>query len=276
VARTYVVTGAASGIGLATKEVLEQRGDRVIGVDLAGSDIDADLSTAQGRAALPGLIRQAAGDHVDGVLAVAGVSAVSSLAVRVNFFGARETLELLRPQLAASDAPRAAVVASFATLHENDLELVAALRAGDEERASEIADRLAASGAGHLIYPSTKRAIAEWMREAAISPEWAGAGIPLNGVAPGVIVTPMTAPYLATEEGRASLLAGVPIRLHGPAEPVDVARLLAWLTGEENTHITGQLVFIDGGAEAVVRGPEVFGGATTTRVELTGGTGSQA
>ncbi|SLK14340.1 hypothetical protein SAMN06272721_12063, partial [Arthrobacter sp. P2b] len=38
-ARTYVITGAASGIGLATKEVLEQRGDRVIGVDLAGSDI---------------------------------------------------------------------------------------------------------------------------------------------------------------------------------------------------------------------------------------------
>ncbi|SLK16309.1 SDR family oxidoreductase, partial [Arthrobacter sp. P2b] len=102
---------------------------------------------------------------------------------------------------------------------------------------------------------------------------WAGAGIPLNGVAPGVIVTPMTAPYLATEEGRAGLLAGVPIRLHGPAEPVDVARLLAWLTGEENTHITGQLVFIDGGAEAVVRGPEVFGGATTTRVHLTGAQG---
>jgi len=38
-ARTNVVTGAASGIGTATKELREQRGGTVIGVDLAGSDV---------------------------------------------------------------------------------------------------------------------------------------------------------------------------------------------------------------------------------------------
>ncbi|WP_104182145.1 SDR family oxidoreductase [Arthrobacter sp. B0490] len=266
--RTYVITGAASGIGLATKELLEERGHRVIGVDLRGSDIDADLSSVEARKSLPGLVEEAAGGSIDAVLAIAGVAVESALTVRVNYFGAVEVLELLRPLLAASEAPRAALIASFSTLQENDPELVSAMRLGDEARSAELADALAAAGKGHLIYASTKRAIAEWMREQSISPEWADAGIPLNGVAPGVIVTPMTAPYLATPEGRASLLSGVPIRLNGPADPIDVARLLAWLTGAENAHVTGQLIFLDGGAEVVVRGPEVFGGAKTERVVL--------
>jgi NADP-dependent 3-hydroxy acid dehydrogenase YdfG len=38
-ARTNVVTGAASGIGRATQELLEQRGETVFGVDLVGSDV---------------------------------------------------------------------------------------------------------------------------------------------------------------------------------------------------------------------------------------------
>ncbi|WP_104182165.1 SDR family oxidoreductase [Arthrobacter sp. B0490] len=268
--RTYVVTGAASGIGLATKHLLEERGERVIGVDLRGSEIDADLSTEEGRAALPDLVAQASGGRgIDAVLAVAGVASFSGLTVRVNHFGAIATLESLRPLLSASATPRAAVVASFATLQGNDPELLAALRAGDEPLAIKIADRLAKSDAKHLIYSSTKRSIAEWMREASISDDWAAAGIPLNAVAPGIIVTAMTAPYLATPEGRASLYGAIPIRLGGgPAEPVAVARLLAWLTGEENTYVTGQLIFVDGGAEAVVRGTQVFDGAHLSAVEL--------
>ncbi|WP_432246187.1 SDR family oxidoreductase (plasmid) [Arthrobacter sp. G.S.26] len=269
VVRTYVVTGASSGIGRATKELLEARGNRVIGVDIAGSDINIDLSTVDGRSDLPDLVASASGGRIDAVLAIAGVSAVSSLTVKVNFFGAQATLELLRPLLAAAEHPRAALVASFSTLQEVDPQLVASLRAGDESKSIARADELAQSDGGHLIYASTKRAIAEWMRTSAISDEWAGAGIPLNGVGPGVIVTPMTAPYLATPEGRAALLAGVPMPLHGPAEPVAVARLLAWLTGEENSHVTGQLIFLDGGGDVVVRGAEVFGGATTKQMQLT-------
>ncbi len=44
--RTSVVTGAASGIGKATKELLESRGERVIGVDIHDADIIVDLTTA--------------------------------------------------------------------------------------------------------------------------------------------------------------------------------------------------------------------------------------
>ena len=41
-----VVTGAASGMGAATAAVLQSRNRRVIGIDLSGSDVDADLGDA--------------------------------------------------------------------------------------------------------------------------------------------------------------------------------------------------------------------------------------
>jgi NAD(P)-dependent dehydrogenase (short-subunit alcohol dehydrogenase family) len=47
--RTYVVTGAASGIGQATAALLRNRGHRVIGVDVRSVDVVADLSTPEGR-----------------------------------------------------------------------------------------------------------------------------------------------------------------------------------------------------------------------------------
>jgi len=42
--RTYVITGAGSGIGAATAKALKDLGNIVIGVDLKNSDIEADLS----------------------------------------------------------------------------------------------------------------------------------------------------------------------------------------------------------------------------------------
>lgn len=266
--RTYAVTGSASGIGLATKELLESQGHRVIGIDLRDAEVEVDLSSPEGRRSLPQLVAEAAGGGLDAIIAVAGVAVMSSLTVKVNYFGARDSVELLRPLLSESAAPRVAVVASFSSLQENDPDLVAALEAGDEDAAVALADTMVEDGRSHFIYASTKRAIAEWVRTVSITPEYAGAGIPINAVGPGVIVTPMTAGYLSTPEGRAALMTGVPMPLNGPAEPIAVAHLLSWLTSAENTHITGQTVFIDGGADVSVRGPQVFGGAKAIEWDL--------
>jgi len=59
---------------------------------------------------------------------------------------------------------------------------------------------------GALIYGSTKKAIAQWIRRNAPRREWAGASIPLNAVAPGIIRTPMTTKHTESKESRAAIL----------------------------------------------------------------------
>ncbi|WP_167051742.1 SDR family oxidoreductase [Salinibacterium sp. ZJ77] len=257
--RTYVVTGSASGIGKATKELLEERGNQVIGIDLANADLELDLSTAEERDSLYDAVAAASGGSIDAIIAVAGVARFDALTVKVNHFGAVATLEKLRPLLNGADAPRAVVVSSFSSLQDNDPQLVELLHSGDEAAAVARADELAEQQLGHLIYASTKRSISEWVRTQSITPEWAGAGIPLNAVGPGVIITPMTAPLMQTQEGRDQLAQIVPMPLNGPAEPIVIARMLAWLASDENTHMAGQTVYVDGGADVAIRGAHVFG-----------------
>jgi NAD(P)-dependent dehydrogenase (short-subunit alcohol dehydrogenase family) len=46
--------------------------------------------------------------------------------------------------------------------------------------------------------------------------------------------------------------------LNGFMEPETVASLLIWLTSPENTHTTGQTIYIDGGSDAVLRGENIW------------------
>ncbi len=252
--RTVVVTGSASGIGAATAALLRSREERVIGVDLRDADVVADLSTEAGRAAMVEAVKEATGGRIDAIVACAGLAQPIPTTVAINYFGALATLEGLRPLLAGSDAPRAVVVSSMASFHPIDDTLVEACLSGDEKKALAVAQELAERDAGNLIYSSSKNALNRWVRRMAASPEWAGAGIPLNAVGPGIIVTPMVSDFIETEEGRASLEQMVPMPLHGYGAPEDVAALLTWLVSPENVLTTGQVIFIDGGADVVLRG----------------------
>lgn len=258
--RTYVVTGSASGIGATTAQILRDRGARVIGIDLKNADVEADLSTTQGRTDAAVKAIEIAGGTIDAVIACAGISAPIPKTISVNYFGVTELLEALRPALAASEAPRAVVVSSMASLQPNSAEMVDAALAGDEAKALEIAAALAEQGpeVGYLVYPSSKRALSRWVRRSSISPEWAGAGIPVNAVAPGTVLTPMTAKLLETEQGRAMVDAAVPMPLNYHQSPESVAYLLIWLASVENTHLAGQVIYDDGGAEVSLRGEDVW------------------
>lgn len=258
-ARTYVVTGSASGIGKATCELLKEGGHRVIGVDVAHADVTVDLGTPAGRAELADRVWELSDGTVDAVLAIAGLATPTPATVAVNFFGTIATLQGLRPLLANSPAPRAVAVSSMAALFPPDDDLLAALRDADESRALDRATALAADPqTGALIYGTAKRALSRWIRRAAPTPEWAGAGIALNAIAPGVVNTPMTADLTASEEGRQQLAQMVPMPLNGFFEPKDAAELLVWLASEANAHLCGQIVYIDGGSDAVMRGDSVW------------------
>jgi NAD(P)-dependent dehydrogenase (short-subunit alcohol dehydrogenase family) len=258
--RTYAITGAASGVAKATAELLRSRGEKVIGVDLRDVEVIADLSTAEGRAEMVEKVTELSGGKLDAILAVAGLSAPKAITTAVNYFGMVDTLTGLRPLLAGSDAPRAVGIASTASLLPVDVVLVNALLAHDEATAMERSEWMAEQGpvVSNQIYPSTKQAFARWIRRNAISPDWAGSSIPLNAIAPGVLRTPMTEELLATEQGRAIAMMSTPMPLNGPATAQDAAYLLAWLTSAENTHLCGQIVFIDGGTDASYRGDSTW------------------
>ncbi|MFC7766691.1 Rossmann-fold NAD(P)-binding domain-containing protein [Leucobacter soli] len=183
--RTYVITGAASGIGRATAQILRDRGDTVIGVDLQGVEVSGDLSTAAGRANAAAEATGLAGGTVDAVIACAGLSLPKVVTAAVNYFGVTEFLEAMRPALARSTAPRAAVVSSMASLQPVAPPLVEALLADDEAPALAIAAELAKDPqTGNLIYSSSKQALSRWVRREAPRADWAGAGIPSTPSAP--------------------------------------------------------------------------------------------
>lgn len=258
--RTYIVTGAASGIGAATVALLKERNATVYGVDIQGADVNADLSTSDGRLDAAAKSIELCGGNIDGVIACAGLVQPIAKTVSVNFFGVTEFLTALLPALTKSSAPRVSVTSSMASLMPNSRELVDAMMSMEEAKAVAIAEVLVARGYAEagLIYGSTKRAISRWIRRESIRPEWAGAGIPLNAVGPGIVETPMVADMIATAAARAAIDMMVPMPLNHYLKPRQVAYLLTWLAGEENTHTTGQTIYIDGGSDAALRGDNIW------------------
>lgn len=257
-ARTIAVSGSASGIGKALAALLRDAGDTVIGIDLRGADVCADLSVPEGRADAVAQTLERAGGRLDAVVACAGVSDFTIMPVKVNFFGVVELLDGLRPALAAAEAPRAAVVASISGTHPVDDDVVRACLDLDEPAAIAAATKVEESGAGGRLYPSSKSALAQWMRRVCTAPEWAGAGIPLNAIAPGVVKTAMTKPLFDDEAMFQVMNEAVPMPLNGYADPEVIAEALRWLVSPGNTHMTGQVIYVDGGAEATLRDASHF------------------
>ncbi|MEU1491677.1 SDR family oxidoreductase [Streptomyces sp. NPDC005776] len=256
--RNVVVTGSGSGIGAALTALFRDRGDRVIGVDLHGGDIEADLSTPDGRAAAASAAADAAGGVVDAIVTCAGTSVPGTAMITVNYFGTTEFLMAMRPALAAAEQPRVVAIGSISGTRTHDPEVVAACLAGDETTALHHAELAVADGRARQLYPSSKAALAQWARRTAVAEGWADAGIPVNVVAPGIVLTPMSAGLFDDPQMRKVMDAAVPMPLNGYLRPEDVARAVLFLASEDNSHITGQVVYVDGGAEVTLRGPADF------------------
>jgi NAD(P)-dependent dehydrogenase (short-subunit alcohol dehydrogenase family) len=249
---TVCITGSAGGIGAATRQLFEARGDRVIGVDIRDAEVEANLSTPEGRAAMVAGVTEASGGTLHGVVAGAGVQGREApLEISINYFGAIATLEGLRPLLAAAGGASAVVISSNSatTMAGVDAAGVGLCLAGDEAGARA---RLEQVG-GLAGYPTSKLALARWVRRAAPSPDWIGAGIRLNAIAPGPVRTPMTDPI---RDFVLTLGDVYPVPAQRIAEPEEIASVIAFLLGDGASYVTGAFIPVDGGGEAACRADE--------------------
>jgi NAD(P)-dependent dehydrogenase (short-subunit alcohol dehydrogenase family) len=252
-ARTVVITGSAGGIGAATRARLEKDGARVIGVDVRDAEVIADLSVPSGRIEMLDAVTRACDGALDGLVAGAGVMGDEPKVISINYFGAIATLEGLRPLLARGrDASAVAISSnSVTTTPALPAALVDTILEGDEAAARAAAVRHAGR---FVLYPASKLALARWTRRHAPGPDWIGAGIRLNAVAPGVTDTPMTKNDM---DFIFSIPEVFPVPIGRPGRPEEIASLLAYLLSADAAFFCGSVVFVDGGSDAAVR-PDDF------------------
>jgi len=248
-----VVTGSASGLGAALVALLTDEGRDVIGVDVHEADIVADLGTAEGRAAAIEQILARTGGTLDGLVSCAGVSPLHpdpATVVSVNWFGAMAMLDGLLPALARGSDPAAVAIASIGAVDGTADEALVEMMLGGDEPATRAAATDGTEFRSAICYSSSKRAVAFGVRRRAA--DWGRAGVRLNGVGPGRMETPMLDGLMADpvmSAGIDSYPSG--IRPSGTAE--DVGRAVRFLIGPDATFVHGQVLFVDGGTDAIMR-----------------------
>lgn len=255
---TYVVTGSASGMGLETAHRLRAGGHTVIGVDLQQSDVVADLSTPDGRICAARSVLAAADGHLDGAVLAAGLGPGRGrdrcrVIAEVNHFGVVDLLEQWRPALAA--APKAKVVVlssnSTTTIPAVPRRAVRALLSGDADRAVRAVRRFGPAD-GTMMYAASKISVSRWVRAQAVRPEWAGAGIRLNALAPGAVMTPLLADQLANPT-QARAVRRFPVPIGGFGDAAQLAEWVCFMLSDAADFLCGSVVFVDGGTDAHFR-----------------------
>ncbi len=252
----YAVTGSASGIGAATVERLRQDGHEVITLDLRNADIQADLSTPEGRSQAIAAIRERAADGLDGLVPVAGVGPQvdpKSLIPEINYFGTVELVEGLKDLVTARRGAIVLVSSNSAPMMEYDKTYVDALLAGDRAAATARANEVD----GQTCYGGGKFALTCWMRRN--NAAFAAAGVRLNAVAPGFTETAITEAGLKDPTYAQAMRDFVnSIPLQRPGKPVDQAHAISFLLDAERAgFVSGSILFVDGGHDALFR-PDRF------------------
>jgi len=241
----FIVTGAASGLGAATAEMLVEAGARVMLVDLNAEAVAAKAASLgeQARHAVADISQEAAAKAaVDA--AVAAFGSLHGLVNCAGIVGAEKVLGKHGPHGldSFSRVINVNLIGSF-----NMLRLAAAAMAegptteeGERGVIINTASIAAFDGQiGQAAYAASKGAIASLTLPAAR--ELARFGIRVMTIAPGIFETPMMAGM--TQEVRDSLAAGVPFppRLGRPTEYAALARHII-----ENSMLNGETIRLDG------------------------------
>ena len=253
---TYAVTGSASGMGAAVAARLRERGHTVIGVDIHGADVIADLSTPSGRRGAAADVLAACSGTLDGAVMAAGLGPTKGAEraiTEVNYFGVVEALQAWRPALACAERAKVVVFASNSTTTVPAVpgRAIRALLAGDAEKALR-AYRMFGRYGPPVAYAASKIALSRWVRRNAVTAQWAGAGIRLNALAPGAIMTPMLEEQLATPS-EAKVVREFPIPIGGFGDAGQLADWVVFMLSDSADFLCGSVVFVDGGSDAYFR-----------------------
>jgi NAD(P)-dependent dehydrogenase (short-subunit alcohol dehydrogenase family) len=100
-----------------------------------------------------------------------------------------------------------------------------------------------------VTYNISKGGVLELVRSMAV--DLAPHGVRVNGVAPGWVHTPATADIVADEAEWSKHRSRIP--LDRPAEPDEIAAVVAFLLSEDSSYMTGSIVVADGGLTAGFR-----------------------
>lgn len=243
--KVAIVTGAASGIGLATARLLASRGARVVLADIDAEAGQAALSgtPGEGNAVFQQADMSSAAD-VERLMRVT-VEELGRLDVIVNNAGvqrsgavtelAEETWDLLL----GVNPKTCFLAAKYGVPHLR--------RAGGGSIVNVSSIAGLRGGPGQTAYSASKGAIVAFSR--ALSVELAPDGIRVNCVCPGWVDTPFNAPAIAFMGGRQAQQAlidrSVPLQRQGT--PEEIAATVAFLASDEASYMTGQAVVVDGG-----------------------------
>ena len=255
---TYAITGSASGMGREAAGKLRDAGHTVIGVDIKQADIMADLSSVEGRRAAADAVLAASGAKLDGAVLAAGLGPGQGpdrprLIAQVNYLGVVDLLDAWRPALAAAERSKVVVFSSNSTTTTPlvPARTVRAFLARDPEKAVRTT-RLFGKNASVMLYAASKIAVSRWVRLEAVKSEWAGAGIRLNALAPGAIMTPLLEEQLSTTK-RAKLVRSFPIPVGGFGDAEQLADWAVFMLSDAADFLCGSVIFVDGGTDAYFR-----------------------
>ena len=242
--KVALVTGGASGIGLATALAFGEAGARVVIADLQQDAVAAAVAAVEavGAEAL-GVVTNVARDAEVAALIEAAVGRFGRLDIAFNNAGINPPLTLLG-ELSEEDfdAVVAVNLKGVWLCMRHELRVMSAQRSGVIVNTSSVAGLTGLRGCG--AYAAAKHGVLGLTKTAAL--EYARFGIRVNAVCPGGIMTPMLEEAEARRAGVLEAMTSLePLGRLG--QPTEIASAVLWLCSPGASFTTGHAMAVDGG-----------------------------
>lgn len=243
--KVALVTGAASGIGLATAKAFAQAGASVALVDVNGeaARAHAEALVAAGHKAIGLRCDVAEIDQVEAMVKET-IATFGQLDAAFNNAGIQNILaEIADATVDDYDRVMSINLRGVWACMKFELEHMRRQGSGTIVNCSSLGGLV--GGAERANYYAAKHGVIGLTKSAAL--EYAARNIRVNAVCPGLIWTPMVDSMVAAGQGEAmeGMVKAIPMGRHG--KPEEIADAVLWLSSSTSSYVTGQSISVDGG-----------------------------